>query len=140
MAGSTGGQAPLRVALQHQLLATREVGGRQLRRHGRRIGQLKACEMHGDLAQIVVRHEFDQPVHGRIAAAPLLEILELAVKIARRLARNARKVAAGCGPSLGTMAGRAGQHPGRHGAHIGQRRTDHGGGQVRHRHARCRLG
>src|SRR5256885_7325497 len=78
MACSAGGQAALRVAPQDQLLATGEFSGRQLYRHGRGIGKLQACEMRGDLAQIVVRHEFDQPVHGGIAAAPLLEVLELA--------------------------------------------------------------
>src|SRR5256885_6226417 len=69
MACSAGGQAALRVAPQDQLLATGEFSGRQLYRHGRGIGKLQACEMRGDLAQIVVRHEFDQPVHGGIAAA-----------------------------------------------------------------------
>ena len=99
-----GGQAARRIAAPHQRLAgvaqRRPIG----RRQRRRIRQVEAGEVGGDLAQVGVVEQLEQAVHQRVVAPLVAEIAQLVEQIAGGLAGDARVVAVGRGAAFAAVA------------------------------------
>ena len=108
VAGCAGGQLARRVAAPDQRLAARELLARRVDGLRRRVGQIQAGEMPGDVAQVGVGQVVEQIGHAGVLAPTVAEVGELVVQIVGRFARYAREIAAVGGAALFAVAQGAG--------------------------------
>ncbi len=115
MAGAAGWHLQLRIALQRQLPPAGQRGrGHPGCRWGR-IGQVQRRKILGHFHQVGIAQVGDQPRHQVVLAFAGLEVAQLVVQIACRLARNPRVVAVRPGAALLAVAGKTDLDPLRQG-------------------------
>ena len=93
------------------------------------VGQIKLGEILRDFHQVGVRQRLQQAGHQGIVAAPIAQVDELVVEVARRFAGDARVIAVRPGTAFFAMAAGAGQGALGHG--VFKRGGGSGGGSVR---------
>ena len=118
VAGLASGQPALCVALLCQVASACQYAGVgrvfgagcEGGRDRWRIRQILRCKVGCDVRYVVVRQVPHHVCHQGVRAPPVTKVLQLRGEITRRLARDAWKVALGCGAAFFAVARRAGLH------------------------------
>ena len=111
VAGAAGWHLQSRVALQRQLPPARQRGCRHPAGRRGRIRQVQRRKILGHFHQIGIAQVGGKPRHQVVLAFAGLEVAQLVVQIACRLARNPRVVAVRPGAALLAVAGKTNLDP-----------------------------